>query len=344
MDLEIDIKEYKKRYKDFEFLNVYHSIEWLELLTEYYKFSFKILEAQENGIGSTLIPFLVSPNLKGKKNLIFLPFSDQVEILCKGKETFCEIIQHLKDNEVKNYKKIVFHTDVNSLLNDSLRGAFYFDNSYVKHTLSLHHLSEDIGKTFSKNIKRNIKKAQDQNIFVKRSIDTQSLNVFYNLHLQTRKKHGTPTQPFGFFKKMKEKLFDSGMGFILISYKGEIPLAAAVFLYDNSSMIYKYGASNPNLLHLRPNELLFYEAIKIAKEMGLKRFDFGISKNTNLGLRHFKSGFGAIETPVCYSILSNKPIHKKGKTGDNKYLKFIIRHSPLWLNRLIGELFYKYAA
>jgi lipid II:glycine glycyltransferase (peptidoglycan interpeptide bridge formation enzyme) len=109
-------------------------------------------------------------------------------------------------------------------------------------------------------------------------------------------------------------------------------------------MIYKYGASNPKLLYYRPNEILFFEAIKMAKEKKLEIFDFGISKINNFGLRHFKSGFGATESPVSYSVMSNKPIKKKGKTGDNKVIKFIIRHSPLWLIRLIGELFYKFAA
>ena len=164
------------------------------------------------------------------------------------------------------------------------------------------------------------------------------------MHLLTRKRHGTPIQPYGFFSKLKELILDQDKGMILTAYKDNIPLSAAVFLYDNQSMTYKYGASDQRLLYNRPNGLLFYEAIRTAREMNLKIFDFGISRVENPGLRRFKAGFGATELPVTYSVMSDSPVKKKGKTGDSRWVRFIIRHSPLWVNRLIGELFYKYAA
>ena len=340
---EIDINKYEFVSKEYEGMSIFHSVEWINVLADYYHFPKKIIHFHENGVSLSLIPFLVSTTLKGKKCLNFLPFTDQIDIL--GKNHINHIIKYLSENELSDYYKIIFHTDIsNFVVDNEIKNKIFIDDSYVKHTLFLSSLWENIQYKFSINAKRNIKKAIKNQVEIRYETDDNALAVFYHLHLLTRKKHGTPIQPYGFFKKLKQVFLEKENGMILSAYKGKIPLAAAVFLFDNQTMIYKYGASNPNFLKFRPNELLFSEAIRIAQEKNLKVFDFGISKINNIGLRHFKSGFGAVESPVSYSVMSNKPIKKKGKTGDNRVIKFIIRHSPLWVNRLIGELFYKFAA
>lgn len=342
---EIDIIKYNSACKGFDEFCFCHSSEWINIISDFYHFKKKIFQFEENGVSLSLIPFLVTYTLKRKKCLNFLPFTHHIDILGKDKNSINILIKYLLENELPNYHKIIFHTDIiHYVTEENLKSKIFIDNSYVKHTLELSPLLEDITNRFSTNAKRNIKKAIKNQIVIKNSSNEQDLKIFYNLHLLTRKKHGTPIQPFSFFKKIKDIILDKGKGIILTAYKDNIPLAAGVFLFDDNSMICEYGASNPKLLFHRPNELLFYEAIKIAKEKNLKTLDFGISKINNKGLRHFKSGFGATEIPISYSIISNKTIRTKGKTGDNKWLRFVIKHSPLWINRLIGELFYKYAA
>lgn len=342
---EISKNEYLKNDNLTDYLNL-TTKKWIQLISQSYKYPVRIFGVNEGNTISTSLLFFITKNWKGDEKLIFIPFLDDISLKDIKTNFLNELLLFIKNNFLTEYSQIVFHTDLESIISDNpeMKNFLFFDKSYIKHTIDLANDIELIKNNCSKNCKRNINKAKKNQILIKRSVDEKTLRNFYDLHLLTRKKHGTPIQPYGFFKMLKELILDKGSGFILTAYKDDIPLASAIFLYDDYSMIYKYGASDPKLLHNRPNEILFLEAIKIAKEKNLKLFDFGISKVSNSGLRHFKSGFGATEIPVSYSIISDKPINSKGKTGDNKVVKFIIRHSPLWVNRLIGELFYRYAA
>jgi lipid II:glycine glycyltransferase (peptidoglycan interpeptide bridge formation enzyme) len=140
---------------------------------------------------------------------------------------------------------------------------------------------------------------------------------------------------------LKRDLFDQGLGFILVALKNDEFLAAAVFLHWQHTLTYKYGASAVDSLSLRPNNLLFWTAIQWGCENGYTVFDMGKTDLANTGLREFKSGWGAREMPLTYSILAAEPSHAwTGKLMP--IMKIIIRNSPLFVCQAIGELLYKY--
>jgi hypothetical protein len=129
----------------------------------------------------------------------------------------------------------------------------------------------------------------------------------------------------------------------LLAYSGSIPVAGAVFLTWNGTVVYKYGASDPDYWKLRPNHLIFWTAIRWACEHGYRVFDFGRTDLDNQGLRDFKSGWGATERPLVYSLLADRP--PKPPSGRLSHaLEEVIRRSPPWVCRAVGELLYKYAA
>lgn len=78
---------------------------------------------------------------------------------------------------------------------------------------------------------------------------------------------------------------------------GDRLAAAALFLVSGRNLFYFLGGSDPELLALRPNNVLFDGVIRWAREAGFERLHLGGGSES---LRRFKMGFGA--RPVPYYV------------------------------------------
>jgi hypothetical protein len=167
------------------------------------------------------------------------------------------------------------------------------------------------------------------------------MEMFYHLHLQTRRRQGMPIQPRRFFDILESSLIEKGLGFVLLAYKDDKCLAASVFLHWKHTLTYKYGASAADGLNLRPNNLLMWNAIQWGCEHGYSMLDLGKTDLADIGLRSFKSSWGAEEVPLAYSTLPAEPASPvTGKLMP--FVRKVIRSSPLWVCRATGALLYKH--
>jgi len=154
-----------------------------------------------------------------------------------------------------------------------------------------------------------------------------------------------------------EQVLAPGIGFVLVATLGQVPVAGAVFLAWNGTLVYKYSASDFRYWGLRPNNLVLWTAIRWGCGTDFHTVDFGRTDMDNLGLRQFKNGWGTQERLLAYSTLPRRattdrgnpartmPGHlARGLTGGRGVLASMIRRSPSWVCRTIGELFYRYAA
>ena len=106
-------------------------------------------------------------------------------------------------------------------------------------------------------------------------------------------------------------------------------------------LVAKYAASSQDAWGLRPNDLLFWTAIKWGCENGYTVFDWGRTDIANAGLREFKRGWGATEVPLVYSGLPNPP--NEVTSGLLMHgMNSVIRKSPTWVCRAAGEVLYRY--
>lgn len=188
--------------------------------------------------------------------------------------------------------------------------------------------------------RRGVSKAQRCGLQVEHSTSRSALDQFYGLHLRTRRRQGVPTQPKRFISSFGE-LFDRGLGFVALVRHGQLAIAAAVLLVFNGTVVYKYGASDERFLNLRPNNLLFHDAISWAVAAGARQFDLGRTDLTNSGLASFKRGWGAAEELLAYTRLGGRP-PPAPRRAENLLASFI-RRTPRWTGRAIGELLYRHA-
>lgn len=213
-------------------------------------------------------------------------------------------------------------------------------SGHVVHRLDLTPGADAVAKGFGSQIRRGVKKAAREGVTVERRTDADALARFFALHVRTRRDQGVPTQPRRFVLRFAD-LFAQGLGFVALARHEGRDAAAAVFLRAGTTLTYKYGASDRELLGVRPNNALFADAIAHGCDAGLHTLDFGRTDLANEGLRAFKRSWGAEETELAYTTLAAHP-PGPGPGRAERALAVAIRRSHPLLGRLVGEALYRH--
>ena len=313
---------------------IFHHPAWIKMLADCYGYRpFVVAVRDTDDRICAGLPMMEVNSLLTGRRWVSLPFTDHcVPLSCDAESLNCLSVSLAHLSQDRKIPRI------------ELRYEFPFQSaartcSHVLHTIPLSPDSDSVARRFHSTHRRNIKVAVNRGVRIERGEKREHLEAFFRLHLRTRRKQGVPVQPWRFFDRLGLALIEQGLGFVLLAYKDGECLAAAVFLHWQHTLTYKFGASAENGLNLRPNNLLFWTAIRWGCENGYTLFDMGRTDLTNSGLRAFKSGWGAEEIPLIYSVLSSTSSHPaSGRL--TKIMHHVIRRSPLWVCRLIGELLY----
>lgn len=318
---------------------------WLKVIAKTYNFNIKIVEMSlDNGFEKfKVLPFeqnfrtekeylpFVEKGIK-KLKYISLPFTDFIDTNKNlvSKSVFDYLINENKIEEIEIRNSV-----------DDIR----FQKKIVgyKHTLDLTKDEDEIFNSFKiTQVKQPIKKSIKEGLKVEIKNDLNSIQIFYDLHILTRKKLGVPIQPKNFFANLWREIISKGLGYIVLVYFEKRVISAGIFIGVNNICFYKFSASDNIFLKYRPNNLMLWTGIQEAKKRGFKIFDFGRTDLETEGLRKFKLGWGTIEEPLYYSYYPKAPDKSKFDWLKDKVVKPIIRNSPNFVCRLSGELFYKY--
>jgi CelD/BcsL family acetyltransferase involved in cellulose biosynthesis len=317
--------------------NVFHHPAWMELMQDCYGYTTTILSIPDNnGNLRAGLPFTkVNSPLTGRR-WVSLSFSDYCNPLYRDEAALNDLTCQL----VKLYQS---HPSQKMEIRWILPGRQEIQQSseFVLHTIKLDPDPAKISKSFKRTHLQNIRTAEERGVTVRFGDRLEDLAAYYELQLETRKRHGVPAQPWKYFENLWRHIIRAGMGFVLLAGHENETIAGMVYLGWGKTLIAKYAASREDHFNLRPNNLLFWEGIRWGCEHGFEVFDMGRTEVENTGLRNFKSRWGAVEEPLYYSILSSKPLKPSGGKLDH-LMHSVIQHSPLWVCRVSGELLYKH--
>jgi len=222
-------------------------------------------------------------------------------------------------------------------------GAHVYPVEWVTHDRALGPDPDENARDFDASVARNIRAAKRQGVVIRRMESEPDLvRTYFDLHVATRRRLGVPTQPRRLFELLWKRGFEQGHGFGLLACHNDVAVAGAVFLTGNGTVLYKFGASDSEFWHLRPNNLLFDAALRIAAAEGNTRSDFGRSEVSADGLRRFKAGWGATEHILTYSAFGTVPA-SRGSGRGQRAAEALIRSSPAWVTRAAGAV-YRYAS
>lgn len=315
--------------------NIFYHPAWSDLIARCYGYrSFVIALCSAQGEIAAGLPMLeVNSPLTGKR-WVSLPFTDHCAPLYDSSHSLNQLTSELID-WFKGKKTPPIELRWPYPPNSELQ----LQTSDVLHTIDLSKGLEATASRLHPMHLRNIKTAERKGVQIEFGQEEKHLDSFYRLHLATRQRQGIPIQPRKFFDLLEELIIKQGLGFVLIAYKGDIELAAAVFLHWRQTLTYKYGASSKESLALRPNNLLFWTAIRWGCENGYTTLDLGKTDVKNIGLQAFKSNWGAEEIPLTYTYLSTTRLHPTEGTVMG-VMQWLIRSSPSWVCKTLGECLY----
>jgi CelD/BcsL family acetyltransferase involved in cellulose biosynthesis len=318
--------------------SVFHHPTWLELVRHTYGYGvFATCAIDRAGRLVAGLPLVhVTSRLSGRR-LVAVPFADLCGplVLPDAPETALGAVAAAAERE-RERRGCALE------VRERLPGTGAAVELFHRHVIDLSAGADAAEKRCHPRARRNTRKARREGVTVERRTDRAALDAFYALHLQTRRRLGVPTQPRRFIRGL-ERLFAADLGYVALARHEERPVAAAVFLRGSDGLLYKYGASDPTALTLRPNNVLFSDVIRWAADDGLTSLDLGRTDLASQGLRDFKCSLGADETPLAYTYAGgNGPSAARGRA--TRTLAGVIRRSPPVVSRVVGEVLYRHAA
>lgn len=190
--------------------------------------------------------------------------------------------------------------------------------------LDLTKSEEELLKNMHPKTRYNIKIAQKHGVKVEERVDDEAFKIYLKLYFETTKRQGYHGHNEQYHRKVWQTLHDAGMARLLIAFYHEprttnpIPLTAWMLLNFRDTLYYPYGGSSKNHPEVMANNLIAWEAIKLGKKLGLKKFDMWGALGPNAsasdpwyGFHRFKQGYGGqlVEYIGTYDLVFNWPLY-----------------------------------
>lgn len=315
---------------------IFHTTNWLRVLQESYGYRPHYFAAFTGKTLAVLLPLMeVKSWITGVRG-VSLPFSDYCEPIVAETSHAPGFLDQVILAARRLRWPFLEMRGWDALFHGVSPSTFYYRHHLV--------LSGDEAAVFSRlrsNYRAKIRKACSNDLKVEISQSPDAIAAYYRLHCLTRKRHGLPPQPAGFFKKIHAHIIAKNFGWvILVSHKGR-NVSGAVFFYFGHRALYKFGASDMRYEHLYPNYLLFWHAIQWLCHNDYQELCFGRSAPDNTGLIQFKDGWGTHKSRLNYykydlktaSFVQNSQQPVEG--GYN-----ICKKMPITLLKLAGSVLY----
>lgn len=207
-------------------------------------------------------------------------------------------------------------------------GQLKIDNSFYKSPkllftkynfiIDLTKTEEELLKNMHPKTRYNIKIAQKHSVKVEERTDDEAFNIYLKLYFETTKRQNYHGHNESYHRQVWETLKKAGMARLLIAFYQEKPVVAWMLLNFQDTLYYPYGGSSLEHRGVMASNLVAWEAIRLGKKWGLKKFDLwgalgphADPKDLWYGFHKFKQGYGGklVEYIGTYDLVFNWPIY-----------------------------------
>jgi hypothetical protein len=316
--------------------NCFHTSAWARVLHQTYKHQPFYLQFFYRRRLAALIPLMeIRSPFTGRRG-VSLPFSDVCEPLIFQPHVL-EMVRArlLSFAQQRGWRHLEIRGGKCFQLAPAAATRFY------GHTLDLSSDSTEIFSHFASSVRRAIRKAERSEVKAVAVRSRQAVADFYELHVQTRRRHGLPPQPASFFFNIHDQIIKHGHGFTVLARRGSQTLAAAIFFHFGKNGVYKYAASDKRFQEFRASNLAMWRGIQLLVLYGTEKLHFGRTDCENDGLRRFKLSWGPEEETIDYFRIDPwSPECLVIAPSDSGFHKKIFARLPIVVNRLAGTLIY----
>jgi len=278
------------------------------------------------------------------RRIACLPFCDRLDPVVEDAEQWDMLISPLLGVGVPISLRCL---DARVPLED---GRFVRPNVACWHGTDTSRPFEEVLAGLRPQARQNMRRAERSGVKVRISDSLEDVRIFHALHRRTRKgKYRMLAQPVALFEAIWERFAPSGSVAVgLAEHDGEA-VAGALYLEWNGVLYYKFGASRPEALNLRPNELLARESFRYAVERGCHLYDWGLSEHEQPGLVAYKRKLATAERPITFLRAApeswDNPVGSDAGRMLGGLTGLLTRDDvPDEVTRLAGDLLYRFFA
>jgi lipid II:glycine glycyltransferase (peptidoglycan interpeptide bridge formation enzyme) len=326
--------------------SVFHSRPWLDALRRTYGYEPVAYTTTAPGhpLQDGAVFCRVESMLTGRR-LVSVPFSDHCDLLVSEPQdlaVFAKGLERVLHKENWRYIEIrpLHQTEI-------VNGLGQSSAIYRFHQLDLRpDLETLLGNCHKSSTQRKIQRALREGLVYTEGSDESLLNDFYRLLVLARQRHRLPPQPKSWYRNLTEA-FGRDLKFRLALKDGR-PVAGMLTLRYKDTLVYKNGGSDSRFHNLGAMHLLYWESIRDAKNLGLRRFDLGRTDAEQAGLIKFKSRWGAEQSTLTYTRFATKGhsqhvFDQNGSAWKMHLLKHAFALAPRRLLPALGTFLYKHA-
>ncbi len=188
---------------------------------------------------------------------------------------------------------------------------------------------------FRSKLRSQIRRPQKDGVYIKVG-KQELLDDFYKVFSVNMRDLGTPVYSKNLFANVLK--FCHEASWIVAAYKDGKPIAAGFLLGYKDIMEIPWASSLRKYKHLAANMLMYWHALKLAIELGYKKFDFGRS-SPDSGTFRFKRQWGAEPIPLNWEYWLANGATIPDMSPQNGRFQLAIRlwqKLPLSVTRIVG--------
>jgi hypothetical protein len=194
------------------------------------------------------------------------------------------------------------HIHMNSM--NKVNAERYSVTPRINHELDLIATYDMIFRGYNQNTKRNIRKALDQNISIRRKVEPDELITLFKENFGQHEKSLKFTN-YETLRKLMMVCLRTTFSITLGAYLPDNTLCAGVFLLrDEERIIYHFAATDNNA---RENGAMFLLVDSFLKEHGGQALILDFEGSNDPNVARFYKGFGAKETQFSQVVINRLP-------------------------------------
>jgi FemAB-related protein (PEP-CTERM system-associated) len=309
----------------------YYSHAWRTILERSFGHETHFLAARTNGVMTGVLPLVHMRSIFGNF-LVSLPFVTYGGLLCRDQassEALLEAAEDLRSRLGAHHVELRHTLAVNPDLPAR--------RHKVAMVLALAQSEGEMWTGFNAKVRNQVRKAQ------KAGLETvwgeeELLDEFYAVFVRNMRDLGTPVYARSFFANILAGL--PGVTRIVLIRRQGKPAAAGLLYWHGETLEIPWASSIRDYNSLCPNNLMYWESIRHALRLGLRRFDLGRS-SFGSGTFRFKEQWGAKPETLQWHYLLPSGAKLPNLSNSNPKFSMAIRlwqRLPLAMTRALGPL------
>lgn len=272
---------------------LFHSPPWLGTLANTYDFALRARVALDaTGTPVAGIACCEVDDLRGRR-MVALPFTDACDPLGSSPSARAALLADLVSQGWPVQLRLL------DTPGDGFDASWTVTRRARWHRLVLAQDADGDWARLAPAMRRAIRKAEREGVVVRPLESDDDLRSFVAMHTSLRRRrYRLLAQPPAFFEAMRDRFGAIGGWHALGAFLDRRLVAATVYLRWRDRLYYKFNASAPEALAARPNNLLVWSGIRLARALGCTEVDLGPSDDDQPGLIRFKRGTGADESEL----------------------------------------------